>query len=52
METAWKATVTLANEQVTPIVFESFDAMVDWMNKHYGEYTAFIAAEKEGTETN
>ena len=48
MENQWKATVTLTNEQVTPITFESFDAMMDWMNEHYGEYTAFIAAEKEG----
>lgn len=47
METAWKATVTLTNEQVTPFTFESFDAMVDWMTNHHGEYTAFIAAEKE-----
>ena len=48
MENQWKATITLTNEQVTPFTFESFDAMMDWMNTHYGEYTAFIAAEKEG----
>lgn len=47
MAAQWKATVTLTNEQVTPITFESFDNMMDWMNEHYGEYTAFIAAEKE-----
>jgi|GEM_PF-5987847 len=52
LATPWKATVTLANEEVTPITFESFDTMIDWMNTHYGEYTAFIAAEKEGEQTN
>lgn len=49
METAWKATVTLTNEQVVPFIFETFDALVDWMTVHHGEYTAFIAAKKEGT---
>ena len=48
IENQWKATVTLTNEQVTPITFESFDTMMCWMKEHYGEYTAFIAAEKEG----
>ena len=47
LESPWKATVTLANEEVTPITFENFDTMLTWMNEHYGEYTAFIAAEKE-----
>ena len=48
----WKAIVTFADEQISPITFESFNAMINWLNEHHGEYTAFIAAEKEGTQTN
>ena len=46
-ESAWKATVTMADDRVVTESFINFDEMLRWMEEHHGEYTSFLAAEKK-----